>query len=219
MSKEMVVREDAATEKKAIKLERQIDEELKWGLDTRKESEWRFARLARNLAAYEDNELWRGRHQSMNAFLEQRAEKCQVKRSTIYGVLHVGRRLAPHLTDEQMRQIGKSKLYLIANQTSDDSPPAKDLVKKALDEKVSFKEFESYVKGKKLLLPGEKVEDFDLQKVQAFWVSRQDHELVEKVFALARRIESVESRDKIFVMMCEIAHAHWLNEEQAQEEA
>lgn len=196
-------------------LERIITDELTWSVEVRDQVEWRFGRFARALAAFEERRCWARRgFSSINSYIDRKAEQTGVSRSTVYGALWVGRRIAPHMSEEQMKRLGKSKLYLIANHMRDDGlPPPPEMVQAA--ESMNVEQFEASLK--RPLLAGEVPEDLELAKVAPFWVSRQDYEMLREVFELVRRTEGIESRNQALVFIFEVARGELLANQTAEE--
>jgi hypothetical protein len=214
MTEEIVVATSEASGT-AAELETKIDEELLWAKEKRQEGEWRFGRLARLFAEYDDRECWRGRFSSWNKFVLSKAQQFEVSRSIIYNLTWVGRRLARHMTEGEMRQIGKSKLYLLASQTPDDGrPPDPELVEQA--KTLPCEEFEARIQ--RPLLAGETREGQEICKI-TFWITKDEKKLLGELMGLARRIEGVESKHRIFVFMIDISRSHWLEEEQRVSES
>lgn len=196
----------SAAERSAQELEAIIDSELGWANQARGESEWRFAVLARALAEYEDWERWRETWSSMNAFLEAKAAQFGVKRSSIYGALWVGRRLAPHLTEAEMRELGKSKLYVLASATRDDGlPPPAFLVEKA--KILNVDSLKALVK--KPLLEGETDADLELVKLGPYYIRKADKPLIDECFAWVKEHAALEDSGEALIVIFQAAQAEF----------
>lgn len=194
-------------------VERSIDAELAWNRDVKRQGEWRYANLARLLSLYEGNQFWRARgFSSMNEFLNDKADRFEVSRGTMYSALWVGQRLGPYLTDDQMKAIGKSKLLTLSRMTHEGTPPPERLVELALSA-IKCEDFEARCMGSVPLLEGETHADLDVKKISPFFISAGEKEAFDAMLALARRREGVKSRNRVFAMMIEICLAHWTEEE------
>jgi len=193
-------------------------EDIMRGMEARKEIEWRFARLSSLMSKYEAEQYWRRRgFVSMNSFIEWMSSRTGASRSSLYGALWVGRRLQPHLDESTMRGIGKSKLYILAGQVVDGTKPRPEMV--ALAETSSVVEFEALVRSRAPLLEGESPSDLKMASVGPFVVTAAEKRAFKETLELGRRIEGVESEGRLLMMMCELAHAYWLEQESAAPEA
>lgn len=193
-------------------LERTIDLQLAWNRDQRNEGEWRYADLAKALDLWERNGFWRARgFSSMNEWMERKAFDMQVSRGTLYSAKWVGSKLGQWLTGEQMRTIGKSRLTLLARVTLEGQAPPQAYLDMALAG-VKVEDFEASVRARRPLLTGEDPASLDLVKVQPFFISRADYRMAAEAFKLVRQMEGIDSRDKVFVVMVELANAHYSQE-------
>jgi len=199
-----------SVERSALELEAVIDSELGWAKDASGQGEWRFAVLARALAEFEDWERWRETWASMNAFLEAKAQQFGVKRSSIYGALWVGRRLAPHLSEADMREFGKSKLYVLASATGDDGlPPPAMLIEKA--KTLNVDSLKALVK--KPLLEGEMAEDLELVKLGPYYIPKAEKPLADEVFGWVREHEGLEAPGQALIVIFQAAQAEFQHQE------
>ena len=206
--------QDFGAERSAQELEAIIDSELGWANQARGESEWRFAVLARALAEYEDWERWRETWSSMNAFLEAKAAQFGVKRSSIYGALWVGLRLAPHLTEAEMREFGKSKLYVLASATRDDGlPPPAFLVEKA--KTLNVDSLKALVK--KPLLEGETDADLELIKLGPYFIRKADKPLIDECFAWVKEHAALEDSGEALIVIFQAAQAEFQHQSSSVE--
>lgn len=193
-------------------LESLMLEDIMRGMEARREIEWRFARLSSLMAKYEREQYWRRRgFVSMNAFIEWMSERTGSSRSSLYGSLWVGRRLQPHLDETTMRSIGKSKLYILAGQVRDGTRPKADMVRMA--ETMPVVEFEAVVRSKTPLLEGERLSDLRLAAVGPFAVTAADKRAFQETMELGRKVEGIDSEGRLFMMMVDIARAHWQEED------
>lgn len=186
---------------------------LAWGKKHRDESEWRFAVFARALAEFCEDRHWEREagpggkpFRSANDWMEAVAAEFDVTRGSIWNAYWVGSRLAPHVSENVMKEIGKTKLYILAAAQGDShAPPKPEMVERARTMKV-----EDFKASVTKVLAGETAADLGLVEVETFWLSRQDREFVEEVLELGRKTqEGLGSRHKAVVAMAQVAQAEW----------